>query len=237
MTARGGQMRIRGLVFDKDGTLFDYTATWAVWCDRLLTELSGGDPDLHDRMARACGFDPDTMSFVAGSVVVNGTGGEVIDTWAPFLSLPEEEIHAVALRHLDDVPQAPVCDLDALFANLRQRGLVLGLATNDYEQSAHKQLRDAGVAAHFGFVCGYDSGHGTKPGPGMIEAFCRQTGIPASETAMVGDSTHDLGAGRAAGVGLTIGVLTGPARSEDIAHLADHVVADISAIPALLDAG
>jgi phosphoglycolate phosphatase len=52
---------------------------------------------------------------------------------------------------------------------------------------------------------------------------------------MVGDSTHDLRAGRAAGM-RTIGVLTGMARAQALAPLADVVLRDIGEIPAWLDA-
>ena len=51
--------------------------------------------------------------------------------------------------------------------------------------------------------------------------------------AMVGDSSHDLEAGRNAGVGLNVGVLTGPAKHQDIKHLADVILPDISALPSL----
>ena len=37
--------RIRGLVFDKDGTLFDFNATWAAWCDGFILGLAEGDAD------------------------------------------------------------------------------------------------------------------------------------------------------------------------------------------------
>ena len=47
---------------------------------------------------------------------------------------------------------------------------------------------------------------------------------------MIGDSTHDLLAGRAAGM-ITIGVLTGPAPHEELAPFADVVLADIGKIP------
>ena len=50
---------------------------------------------------------------------------------------------------------------------------------------------------------------------------------------MVGDSRHDLIAGRAAGM-RTIGVLTGMARAEDLADLADVVLPDIGHIPVWL---
>ena len=35
--------KIRGLVFDKDGTLFDFNATWAAWCDGFILGLAAGN--------------------------------------------------------------------------------------------------------------------------------------------------------------------------------------------------
>ena len=51
---------------------------------------------------------------------------------------------------------------------------------------------------------------------------------------MVGDSTHDLLAGRAAGM-QTLGVLTGIAERPELAPLADAVLPDIGHIPAWLE--
>ena len=47
---------------------------------------------------------------------------------------------------------------------------------------------------------------------------------------MVGDSRHDLAAGRAAGL-TTVAVLTGVAVAEDLADLADAILPDISHLP------
>jgi phosphoglycolate phosphatase len=52
---------------------------------------------------------------------------------------------------------------------------------------------------------------------------------------MVGDSTHDLHAGRAAGM-RTIGVLTGAAVAAQLSPFADVVLRDIGEIPAWLAA-
>ena len=51
---------------------------------------------------------------------------------------------------------------------------------------------------------------------------------------MVGDSTHDLIAGQNAGA-LAIGVLSGGAGSDQLAPYADHILADISGLPALIE--
>ncbi|WP_342071804.1 HAD family hydrolase [Yoonia algicola] len=82
-------------------------------------------------------------------------------------------------------------------------------------------------------MAGYDSGHGGKPAPGQLLAFCAETGLDADHCVMVGDSTHDLRAGRAAGM-RTIGVLTGPAPREELLPLADVVLPSIGDIPGWL---
>ena len=58
-------------------------------------------------------------------------------------------------------------------------------------------------------------------------------GLAPERVVMVGDSTHDLVAGRRAGM-QTLGVLTGMAGEEELAPLADAVLPDIGHIPAWL---
>jgi phosphoglycolate phosphatase len=61
--------------------------------------------------------------------------------------------------------------------------------------------------------------------------------VRPAETALVGDSLHDLEAARAAGV-MAIAVLTGPrgaAARRELEPLADHVLASIDDLPAFLD--
>ena len=58
-------------------------------------------------------------------------------------------------------------------------------------------------------------------------------GLDPARVAMVGDSRHDLEAGRAAGM-RTVAVLTGVARREDLEPHADVVLADIGALPGWL---
>jgi phosphoglycolate phosphatase-like HAD superfamily hydrolase len=47
---------------------------------------------------------------------------------------------------------------------------------------------------------------------------------------MVGDTASDLAAGRAAGCQLTVGVLTGLGKEEDLAPVADAVLPDLTAV-------
>jgi phosphoglycolate phosphatase len=228
-------MVIKGLVFDKDGTLFHYGGTWAPWCDLVLAELSEGDAETAVKLALAVGYNPDSREFLAGSMVVGASAVEINQAWADLLPNHSfEEVDAIAVKHLKSLPSLPVCDLKMLFNELKSAAMKLGIVTNDYEAFAFQQLRDEGICDLFDFVAGFDSGHGVKPSANPLLAFGKAVDLPMQNVAMVGDSTHDLCAGRAAGVGMTIGVLTGAAIAEDIEPFADLILDDISAIPANL---
>ena len=90
----------------------------------------------------------------------------------------------------------PIGEPPAVFAALRALGLRLGVATNDSEQSARRQVEALGVRAHVEFVAGYDLGHGGKPDPGMALAFARLLEADPSQIVMVGDLRHDLDCAR-----------------------------------------
>lgn len=229
-------MRIDGIIFDKDGTLFDFRATWDVWALGVITELAEGDAALAQRIADAAVFDLAAGAFLPHSPIIAGTNREAAE--AIGTALPERSIEAIEYflsARAAIAPLAPAVPLAPYLGALAARGLALGVITNDTEAGALAHLGSAGVLAHFDFVAGFDSGHGAKPDAAPLLAFCHSTGLEPSRVVMVGDSRHDLIAGRAAGM-QTIGVLTGTALTADLAPLADAVLPDIGHIPGWIDA-
>lgn len=231
---------IRGILFDKDGTLLDFDATWRGFLLDALVQAAPGDPALQRRLGDVAGLDPETGRFRPGSPIVAGSTAEVAALWAPLLPGRaareiELEIDARAAAAVTRGPMAAARDLPGLLAGLRARGMALGIATHDSERAARAHMRGLASLEAFDFIAGYDSGHGLKPGPGMVLAFAAAAGIRPAEVAMIGDSLHDLGAGRAAGAGLVVGVLTGPARECDLAPHADRVIPSIELLPELLE--
>ncbi len=227
---------IKGLIFDKDGTLFDFNATWGAWAGLMIQQETQGDPERISALANVMGYDMDTRQFLPGSVVIASTVEETASAMSTVLPgethdtlIPRMNAAAGAVEQVQAVPLIPYFD------GLKSRNLKLGIATNDAEEPALMNLTSAGVRDHFDFVAGYDSGYGSKPGPGQLLAFCAQTGLNPRHCAMIGDSTHDLEAGHAAGM-ITIGVLTGPAIADELTPYADVVLPDIGHIPGWLDA-
>ena len=226
---------IRGVIFDKDGTLFDFDKTWGPVTGQMIRAETAGDAVKEAELADVLGFDLAHDRFIPGSVVIASTADVVEAAILPFTQ--DQDATALRTRMRDatsHVPQIVVGDLPSLFADLTVRGLTLGIATNDAEAPALANLAQFDLAQHFAFIAGMDSGFGGKPAPGQLLGFCDQTGLSPEVCVMVGDSLHDLHAGRAAGM-RTVGVLTGPAPREEIAPVADVVLASIMDLPAWLD--
>lgn len=226
---------VKGIIFDKDGTLFDFATTWEAWAASFLLRVAQGDRARAALIGVAIGFDLERRSFRRDSLVIAGTPGEVVAALSPHLP---EVSSAQLLDMLNDeasgAPQAEAVPLAPFLSALRARGLMLGVATNDAEAPARAHLEAAGVTQLFDFIAGFDSGHGGKPAPGQLLAFCAKVDLPADAVVMVGDSLHDLRAGRAAGM-RCVAVLTGMATAQDLAPYADIVLPDIGHLPAWLD--
>lgn len=235
---------IRAILFDKDGTLFDFQASWGAWARDQLGRLADGDLALSMRLADAIGyrFDPPDAdgargagSFDPRSPVIAGTVDEVAALLLPHLTQwRRPDLIADMNLRAAEAPLVPAVPLRPLLEGLCGRGLALGVATNDAEASARAHLRKAGVEDLFSYIAGYDSGFGAKPAAGQLLAFANAVGAAPGAIAMVGDSLHDLHAGRAAGM-RTVGVLSGPARHDDLAPEADIVLPDIGGLPGWLD--
>ena len=70
-------MTIRGVIFDKDGTLFDFQSTWGIWTAKVLARIAGSDEALLRQLAHALGYDVQTRRVQPGSVIVAGTPMEI----------------------------------------------------------------------------------------------------------------------------------------------------------------
>lgn len=231
-------MTIAGILFDKDGTLLDYDATWAPLNRQAALEAAGGDPLVAERLLLASGYDPERDSHLPNSLLVSASNDQIADSWAAMLGADPAALTAQITAVFEASSAATavaVAGMEAVLAALKARGFALGVATNDSEDSAHASLEPFGVLEHFSFVAGFDSGHGSKPGPGMVQAFCAATGLAPEAVAVVGDSHHDMAMGRSAGAGLLVGVLTGTGGRDDLEHHAHHVLDSVLELEALLD--
>lgn len=224
-------MPVQALLFDKDGTLFDFNETWNAWTRGVIHHYAGGDDVLAAHIAQTIAFDLEAGAFHPSSPIIAGTNREAAELVA--LAIGEADVDAVEDYLAISATQAPLAEaapLVPLMTRFREQGLKLGVVTNDTQMGAEAHLNAAGAFDLFDFVIGHDSGFGAKPDSDPLRAFAQKVGVAVDQVVMVGDSTHDLIAGQRAGM-QTIGVLTGMADAATLAPHADLVLPDIGYIP------
>jgi phosphoglycolate phosphatase len=231
---------IKGILFDKDGTLVDFNATWLGVADFMAMDASDGDRWKADRLLAAAGFDFANRRFKPDSIFASGTNMDVVELWFPRLSDEDQMLAVARFNEITSVQGSTMAValpgiVDTLAA-LHKRSYRLGVATNDSTSGAEKTLVTLGVAQLFDAAYGYDAVANPKPAPDTIQAFCDLTGLRASEIAMVGDNRHDLEMARAGGCGLAVGVLSGTGTRESLAEIADVILASVADLPDFLSA-
>ena len=227
---------IRAIIFDKDGTLIDFNAMWGDWITDLARHLEAAAYiSIAPQLFQTLGFDPVTGAVAPG-------GPLAVSTMAEIRALAGEVLRAAGLTAVsaaaaieagwyipDPVALAqPLADLPALFGAVHARGIRIAVATTDDRTPTLATLEALGVAPLVDALACGDDGRPIKPAPDAILALCRDLGIAPAQTAMVGDTTADLRMGRAAGVGLNIGVLSGVGSAELLAPLADMLLPSVA---------
>ncbi|TKT74259.1 HAD family hydrolase [Aquamicrobium sp. LC103] len=229
---------IKGILFDKDGTLVDFHATWFAVGDVLALEAATGDRERANGLMDMAGFDFIEHRFRPDSVFAAGTNADIVGLWYPRLTGDARQAMVDAFDRFAVENGAarsvalPGCH-EAIEA-LHAAGLRLGVATNDSTSGAERTLVALGIAQMFDAAYGYDAVANPKPAPDTIHAFCDFTGLRPSQLAMVGDNRHDLEMARAGGVGLAVGVLSGTGTRQTLSPLADVVLDSIVDLPGLL---
>jgi phosphoglycolate phosphatase len=233
-------MAIKAILFDKDGTLIDFEATWRAIAENMALKAADGDRAEADRLLDLAGYDRENRCFKPDSVFAAGTNAELMALWYPDAS-PDER-HALVASYDSFTAQEGANHAVALdgmkeaLAALHDSGFKLGVATNDSTLGAEKTLVALGIAQMFTAAYGYDAVANPKPAPDALHAFADLNELRPSEVAMVGDNRHDLEMARAAGAGLAVGVLSGTGSRKTLGGLADVILGSVADLPAYLKA-
>ena len=226
---------MRGVLFDKDGTLLDFEASWSAVYQEMCLGLSEGDAEVAEAMLIAGGLDPVTRRFRSGAALAAGTTVDIVRIWYPEFSDDEERAMVERIDrifHENGIRcSVPVPGLSLALSELEASGLTMGVATNDGTAATRAALAALGISHFLPHVYGYDSVPHPKPAPDIVFAFSKLIGARPDEIVVVGDNPHDMEMARNAGAGAAIGVLTGNSGLEDLAPLADAVLESVRDLP------
>lgn len=229
-------------VFDKDGTLIDNLSHFRAWASALGRELerATGDATMVQRLNAAYGVCSETGSLSGSGPLASGTlselrcvldgvagagagcgdggqgsldRGQVDDIWrgCERIASGRGEDGSIDLR--------PIGDIGFLFESLQANNVRIAVLTADSRERTLEELGELGVTHLVDHVSCGDDGTPTKPDPRSITHICDALGASPAQTVMVGDTTADMVAAQGAGVGLSIGVLSG---AGTVAELQPH---------------
>jgi phosphoglycolate phosphatase-like HAD superfamily hydrolase len=237
---------IEVIVLDKDGTLTDFNSVWGqryVNCVDAVLEDAHGDSSLRAALYRALAINSADGRILLDNPIVSvkiADKGIIVASVLHQFGVPWERAQSiVAERMLPILTQSPQPHQTKGIGNVKERvwswksaGLRLAIATNDNGAGTLAELNHLGIVDAIDVIVCADSGMDSKPSPAALLHIAKRLGTMANRLAMVGDTTTDLLAGRSAGVGMVVGVLSGLGTHGHLAPLADAVVAGIHELTA-----
>jgi phosphoglycolate phosphatase-like HAD superfamily hydrolase len=122
----------------------------------------------------------------------------------------------------------------SLLRACKAAGLELAIVTGKTTDVADAVLRRCRIRGLFRTVVGNERASRPKPHPDLMELALSELDVPAEQTLLVGDGTHDIEMGRGAGV-RTCGVAWGVHEAEHLqAAGADYLVHSMAELRALI---
>ena len=185
---------IRAVLYDFDGTLADSTElTMRCYRHTMRTHLGEVPPDdvwlsgfgtTLDAQLRRFGRTPDEVAAM-------------LDTYREH----QNQIHDELLR--------PFPGTADTVAELERRGYGLAIVTSKRRRVALRGMELCGLVRHFDVIITPEDVAEAKPHPEPVLAAVERLGVAPHQALFVGDSPHDVAAGRAAGA-RTAAALWGP---------------------------
>ena len=203
---------IKAVVFDMDGVIFDseklYRKHWMISAKEnnldesvmqsLLDKIAGATKERNEKLMKSYfGQDFDYMRFRK-------------------LTMDRMD-QDIAENGVDLKP-----GVFELFDYLKERGLLIGLATSTQKERAEGNLKRAGVLDYFdGIMYGGIVEHG-KPAPDIYEHACELLGVRPEEAIGIEDSVNGIKSSHAAGL-YTIMVVDLIQPNDEVKALADQI--------------
>lgn len=213
------------VLFDLDGTLVDTTdlilQSFAHTFDVHLPGRLPSRADLIATFGRSLPAALEEMAALNGAADPRRLGDEMLSTYREFQRLH----HDTLIRPFDGIAE--------MLSSLHARGHRLGVVTSKMQHFARRGMRLFDLERFFDVAVFHDDVTRHKPEPEPLLEAARRAGIAPEGAVYIGDSTHDVVAGRAAGM-TTVAVLWGPFEREVLEAIGpDFLVSTPAALPDL----
>lgn len=216
----------RAIFFDLDGTLVNtIPLIFACYEHTIGEHLPGFRPPrqvIVGNLGRSLNAILRDYALAAGMTNPDGVGEAMVETYRAFQRMNLDRL----IQPYDGVREA--------LGELRDRGYLLGLVTSKVEWAARLSYDRYGLGEDPSVSVFHDETTRHKPDPEPLLLAASKAGIRPGQAAYVGDSVHDMAAGKAAGM-RTIGALWGPFEADELTEAGADILAKTpGSLPALL---
>ncbi len=176
--------RIRGIIFDLDGTLIE--AYQAIYLGlKEVFQQAGREIFPYGEINRFLKADLE-------STLHQFFSPEETQEKIPIMRKKYEEVYLDHTHFLDGAKET--------IETLHHRGVILGVASNKFGRFSRLALNHLKVSSYFKSVIGAGDVPRNKPFPDMIHTALREMELPPEEVIFVGDTLTDIETGKEAGV-------------------------------------
>lgn len=217
---------LRLILFDVDGTLVDSQGSIIAAMDAAFADLELVSPR-RDQVLSIVGLSLDqAMARLVPDQPVSKRD-QLVQAYKDAYSTQRAQSGSATLSPLYPGARAMLEHLAAVPENL------LGVATGKSQRGLDGLLEDHDLKQMFVTRQVADH-HPSKPHPSMIMTAMSETGVDASDTVMIGDTSFDMDMARAAGV-TGVGVSWGYHAATALQSRTDHVITQFDDLPHTLN--
>lgn len=226
---------IKGILFDKDGTLIEFNGLWIDVTVNVMKSLLREfqlSYDLLPQIIEVLGIN-ENGEVNEDSVLASETTLDSAQLIAPIFAR-EVSVVVDRLNHLyyeETVRKKseirPIGNVKQLFLNLKKKGYKIGVVTADNLNITNFTLRLLELQPYVDFIAAADT-HPKKPSPEALYAFCQQYTLKKEEVIHIGDTVVDMQFGKHANKG--VAVLSGTGSYRTLRQYTDVVLPDIHSL-------
>lgn len=238
-------MKIKDILFDKDGTLIDFFVVWGNSAYPVADKLLEYYPYVNkEDILKSWSIENGRLN--AEGALAWKPYDDIVEDMSPCLGLVTNKEKKECELLLKQLFYEEVCEkmenyptftnVKALIEELKVRDIKVGIATTDEYHSTIHCLKKLDIYKDISFIACDDGHTPLKPDGTIIKMAADKWQIRQDEIMVVGDSFNDMKFAHYGGA-KAIGVLSGVSNYDQLVNCADYIISSVDELIALLDKG
>ncbi|MDU5274817.1 MAG: HAD family hydrolase [Peptoniphilus lacydonensis] len=215
---------IKAVLFDKDGTLLEFSDLWIDSVIGFLKEKDLTEEDIRS-LYKKVGIN-ENNKVEENSILSSETARDLAEIFSEFIKEDEEKIYKELDNYLLDFLKnskseiKETCDLKKMFEYLKSKNIIIGIFTSDNYRQAKFSMEYLKVDSFIDFYAAADL-YKKKPDTEGLEIFKEKYNLRDKEIMIVGDSKVDMIFGKDT---IKVGVLCGTGSKEMLEEYTENIV-------------